>query len=83
MLSVEMLKQGEHVMTVCNSCRYCEAYCPVDALFVSPDAHRHVDVSEEQLAANGTLGSYRRALGWSNGGDPSGWRMTLPRGIFV
>ncbi|MCU1385123.1 MAG: tcuB [Acidobacteria bacterium] len=29
MLSVEMLKQGEHVMTVCNSCRYCEAYCPV------------------------------------------------------
>src|SRR5882724_5098750 len=29
MLSANLLKQGEHVMTVCNSCRYCEAYCPV------------------------------------------------------
>jgi citrate/tricarballylate utilization protein len=23
------LEQGQHVMTVCNACRYCEAYCPV------------------------------------------------------
>ncbi len=29
MLSPETLKQGQHVMTVCNACRYCEAYCPV------------------------------------------------------
>ena len=29
MLSPEVLAQGEHVLTVCNSCRYCEAYCPV------------------------------------------------------
>jgi len=29
LLSVEALKQGQHVMTVCNACRYCEAYCPV------------------------------------------------------
>ena len=21
--------RGEHVMTVCNACRYCEQYCPV------------------------------------------------------
>jgi citrate/tricarballylate utilization protein len=25
----ETLAQGQHVMTVCNACRYCEAYCPV------------------------------------------------------
>src|SRR5262245_2541262 len=29
MLSRETLAQGQHVMTVCNACRYCEAYCPV------------------------------------------------------
>jgi citrate/tricarballylate utilization protein len=29
MLSPEVLAQGQHVMTVCNACRYCEAYCPV------------------------------------------------------
>lgn len=23
------LRRGEHVMTVCNACRYCEQYCPV------------------------------------------------------
>ena len=55
----------------CQTCFLCEAYCPVDALFVSPDAHRHVDVSEQQLSERGDLGSYRRALGWSSGGDPA------------
>jgi citrate/tricarballylate utilization protein len=29
MLSPDTLAHGEHVMTVCNACRYCEAYCPV------------------------------------------------------
>ena len=29
MPSADLLRLGEHVMTVCNSCRYCEAYCPV------------------------------------------------------
>jgi citrate/tricarballylate utilization protein len=28
-LSPDLLAEGQHVMTVCNSCRYCEAYCPV------------------------------------------------------
>src|SRR5689334_1016442 len=23
-----LLRQGAHVATVCNACRYCEAYCP-------------------------------------------------------
>jgi citrate/tricarballylate utilization protein len=29
MLSPDTLARGEHMMTVCNACRYCEAYCPV------------------------------------------------------
>lgn len=29
MLPDDLTRRGEHVMTVCNSCRYCEAYCPV------------------------------------------------------
>ncbi len=29
MLPVDLLRQGEHVMTVCNACRYCEQFCPV------------------------------------------------------
>lgn len=29
MQPVELIRQGEHVMTVCNACRYCEQYCPV------------------------------------------------------
>jgi len=27
--SPNALEHGQHVMTVCNACRYCEAYCPV------------------------------------------------------
>jgi hypothetical protein len=30
-----------------------------------------VDVSEQQLVSEGMLGSYRRSLGWSPGGDPA------------
>jgi citrate/tricarballylate utilization protein len=29
MLSAERLREGERIMTVCNACRYCEAYCAV------------------------------------------------------
>jgi citrate/tricarballylate utilization protein len=29
MLSPDRLSHGEHVLAVCNACRYCEAYCPV------------------------------------------------------
>src|SRR5262245_2894869 len=25
----ELTREGAYVMTVCNACRYCEAYCPV------------------------------------------------------
>jgi citrate/tricarballylate utilization protein len=29
MRSDDLTRQGEHVMTICNACRYCEGYCPV------------------------------------------------------
>jgi citrate/tricarballylate utilization protein len=29
MLPLELVREGQHVMTVCNACRYCEQYCPV------------------------------------------------------
>ena len=29
MLSPETIERGQHVMAVCNACRYCEGYCPV------------------------------------------------------
>src|SRR6266540_4468025 len=29
MRPLELLRRREHVMSVCNSCRYCEQYCPV------------------------------------------------------
>jgi citrate/tricarballylate utilization protein len=29
MLPDDLVREGQHVMTVCNSCRYCEGYCPV------------------------------------------------------
>ena len=29
MPQTELLRRGEHTMTVCNACRYCEQYCPV------------------------------------------------------
>ena len=28
-MQIELLQRGEHMMTVCNACRYCERYCPV------------------------------------------------------
>ena len=48
----------------CQTCFMCEAYCPVDALYVAPEAERPVPVDEEQLSSSGLLGSYRAAVGW-------------------
>ncbi|WP_194814870.1 ferredoxin family protein [Nocardia sp. XZ_19_385] len=55
----------------CQTCFLCEAYCPVDALFVAPrtaplppgDPQR----DEQHLIEHGLLGSYRKALGWGGG----------------
>src|SRR6188474_2927061 len=29
MLADDLVRRGQHVLTVCNACRYCEQYCPV------------------------------------------------------
>ena len=53
----------------CQTCFMCEAYCPTDALYVAPNAEEHVQVTEDQLADRGLLGSYRAALGWVRNGS--------------
>jgi len=45
MPTTEPLRRGEHVMTVCNSCRYCEQYCPV-----FPAMERRLTFSDGDLA---------------------------------
>jgi len=54
----------------CQTCFLCEAYCPVDALFVAAEAHEDVQVDEATLIAQGLLGQYRRNLGWAKGSNP-------------
>ena len=55
----------------CQTCFQCEAYCPTDALFVSPLATRAPEDSQfrdaAELATAGLLGGYRRELGWGAG----------------
>jgi NAD-dependent dihydropyrimidine dehydrogenase PreA subunit len=50
----------------CQTCFLCELYCPEDALFVSPfaDAKQNADIAA--LKQGGLLGSYRRAVGWTD-----------------
>lgn len=55
----------------CQTCYMCELYCPVDALYVDPNADKSVTVDEETLIASGLLGSYRKNLGWGKGHTPS------------
>ncbi|CAN93198.1 MULTISPECIES: 4Fe-4S dicluster domain-containing protein [Sorangium] len=54
----------------CQTCFMCEAYCPVDALYVAPEAERPVAVDAERLEASGLLGSYRAAVGWGTRRKP-------------
>jgi len=51
----------------CQTCFMCELYCPVDALFVAPQADVSVALQEDKLAATDQLGSYRAAIGWGPG----------------
>lgn len=51
----------------CQTCFMCEAYCPVDALYVAPFADAVVPVDEAALAQADLLGSYRRSIGWAPG----------------
>lgn len=51
----------------CQTCFICEVYCPVDALYVAPDADVNVAVNEAELTEAGLLGSYRASIGWGAG----------------
>ncbi|RKN44774.1 4Fe-4S dicluster domain-containing protein [Streptomyces hoynatensis] len=58
----------------CQTCYMCEAYCPVDALFVAPHTHPLPAGSplreEPEVAGAGLLGSYRERIGWGRGRVP-------------
>ncbi len=55
----------------CQTCFMCEAWCPEDALYVSPRADdlEHPDIAA--LKFNHVIGSYRAAIGWSKGDAPT------------
>jgi NAD-dependent dihydropyrimidine dehydrogenase PreA subunit len=57
----------------CQTCFMCELYCPVDALFVAPEAEQNRIVDEDVLG-EGMLGSYRAAIGWGAGRTPGASR---------
>ena len=50
----------------CQTCFLCELYCPEDALFVSPFADAVQSVDLAALKQNAVMGSYRRAVGWTD-----------------
>lgn len=54
----------------CCTCYICEAYCPVDCMYVAPQKVA-VNPDPEELRASGKLGSYRRAIGWDKHGAGS------------
>lgn len=54
----------------CQTCFMCELYCPVDALYVAPDAESQTPVTEEELVEAGLLGGYREKVGWGKGRQP-------------
>jgi NAD-dependent dihydropyrimidine dehydrogenase PreA subunit len=53
----------------CQTCFMCELYCPVDALYVAPNAERPTPVDEQAILASGLLGEYRRNSGWDEWRD--------------
>jgi len=55
----------------CQTCFMCEAYCPADALYVSPFGDAAVPVNEQELIDSGRLGSWRAEIGWTPGVEHS------------
>jgi NAD-dependent dihydropyrimidine dehydrogenase PreA subunit len=49
----------------CQTCFLCELYCPEDALYVAPFADETRAVDLAALRQSEALGSYRRAVGWT------------------
>jgi NAD-dependent dihydropyrimidine dehydrogenase PreA subunit len=54
----------------CQTCFMCELYCPVDALYVAPEADEARAADEDALEERGVIGSYRAAVGWGAGRVP-------------
>lgn len=54
----------------CQTCFMCELYCPVDALYVAPDADGLIAEDEAELERRGLLGGYREKVGWGPGRKP-------------
>jgi NAD-dependent dihydropyrimidine dehydrogenase PreA subunit len=50
----------------CQTCFLCELYCPEDALYVSPVADESQSIDVVALKETNTMGSYRRAVGWTD-----------------
>jgi NAD-dependent dihydropyrimidine dehydrogenase PreA subunit len=50
----------------CQTCFLCELYCPEDALYVSPLAEETQPIDVVALKRTDALGSYRRAIGWTD-----------------
>ncbi|HVV12585.1 ferredoxin family protein [Amycolatopsis sp.] len=62
----------------CQTCFLCEAYCPVDALFVAPETHPRPEPPDERgLHRSGLLGGYRAAIGWGQGRTPGAARVPV------
>lgn len=53
----------------CQTCFMCELYCPVDALYVAPEADEEVMVDENEVES--LIGSYRSQIGWGKGRKPA------------
>lgn len=54
----------------CQTCFMCELYCPVDALYVAPEAEERSGVREAELERAGLIGGYREKVGWGPGRTP-------------
>lgn len=52
----------------CQTCFACEAYCPADAIYVSPYNYPK-QVDEKELVNDNQLGLYRKMLGWKKAGQ--------------
>lgn len=51
----------------CQTCFMCEAYCPTDALYVSPES---TPVENVDLLRTDLIGTYREHIGWGKGREP-------------
>ena len=62
----------------CQTCYFCEVYCPTDALFVAPLSKPVEPQSplrnEEAVIARGLVGTYRKDVGWGKGQIPGAQR---------